>query len=194
MSTLSKGIKIGLTGAIASGKSTALDVFKSLGFFTFSADEAVKTLYEDQSFLQQLEEYIPHIRVNGAIDKAKLISALQDEGLYQSVIKCIHEGVLQKMLRFHKEHASFNTVCEVPLLFEVGWQSYFDETWVISLSDVLSLQRAMQRGMSPQLYAFLKGKQWDITQKCALADVIIGNEGSKEAFIKQIQKTIKERL
>lgn len=194
MSKLSKGIKIGLTGAIASGKSTALEVFKSLGFYTFSADEAIKQLYNDHTFCKQLAAYMPQVIVDGKINKTMLLVVLQDENLYRRVIPWMHEGVLRKMLNFHNKYAHANTVCEIPLLFEVGWQQYFDEIWCIALNDTLSKQRALQRGMSPQLYTFLKAKQWDITHKCSLADVVIFNEDTLTTFVKQLQHVIKERL
>lgn len=193
MSSLSKGIKIGLTGSIASGKSTALDVFKAHGFFVFSADHAVSELYHDIDFVHHVKQVFPHIIVDQTIDKSRLLQSLNDPVFYDQYIDMIHHGVLMKMLHFQKQHHNEKTVCEIPLLFEVSWESYFDEVWVIVVSDEVSFKRATSRGMSQQTYAFLKNKQWSIEKKRAHGTVLVHNEGTKEEFIQALTYRFKER-
>jgi dephospho-CoA kinase len=193
MHTLSKGIKIGLTGSIASGKSTALDVFAQSGFQVFSADQAVSELYHDDGFVMKVKEIFPHIIVHDVIDKTLLIQSLSDAQFYERYIHLVHDGVLVKMLTFFQNIEDQNCVCEIPLLFEAQWQKYFDEVWCIVVSESLSHKRALLRGMSESTYQFLKEKQWSIEEKCAQADVLVHNENTKEDFIVSLTQLIKER-
>lgn len=193
MHTLSKGIKIGLTGSIASGKSTALDVFAQSGFQIFSADAAVSELYHEDEFVKQIKESFPQIIVQDAIDKTLLVQALSDAQFYKRYIQLVHDGVLVKMLTFFQSVEGQNSVCEVPLLFEASWQKYFDEVWCIVVSETISHKRALLRGMSETTYQFLKEKQWSIEEKCAQADVLVHNENTKEDFILSLSQLIKER-
>jgi dephospho-CoA kinase len=194
MHTLSKGIKIGLTGSIASGKSTALNVFKAYGFQVFSADSAVSELYHDHEFVTKVYRMFPHLVIEHVIDKSKLIISLNDPTFYKQYIQLIHDHVLIKMMAFLSEHSQDHCVCEVPLLFEASWQDYFDEVWCIVVSETTSHSRAISRGMSESTYQFLKEKQWSIEEKCAQADVLVHNEFTLEEFITSLKYLIKERI
>jgi dephospho-CoA kinase len=193
MHPLSKGIKIGLTGSIASGKSTALEVFHSAGFHVFSADKAVSELYHDVEFVQKVNEMFPEIVEGDAIDKTKLILALKEAQFYDQYIQLVHDGVLLRMFKFFQSIEGQNCVCEVPLLFEAQWEDYFDEVWCIVVSESISYERAINRGMSESTYQFLKEKQWSIEEKCAQADVLVHNENTKEDFVLSLTQLIKER-
>lgn len=193
MPTVSKGIKIGITGSIASGKSTALLCFKDHGFRVFSADEAVFQLYRDPNFINQLEAKFSMLVTEGKIDKKKLYAALKSQVFYDEFIQLVHQEVLFSMRAFLKANANKPCVCEVPLLYEVGWQQYFDEVWFIGVSDDISQQRARLRGMSDEMYQFLKQHQWYIDKKKSYADVFIENNESQADFYNKLTTLIKER-
>lgn len=193
MPTVSKGIKIGITGSIASGKSTALLCFKDHGFRVFSADEAVFQLYRDHNFIKQVEMKYSMLVTEGMIDKKKLYTAFNDHVFYNEFIQLIHHEVLLKMRSFLETNANKPCVCEVPLLFEVGWQQYFDEVWCIGVSEDISQNRAQLRGMSDEMYQFLKRHQWKIDKKKINADVFIENNDSQAEFYDKLTTLIKER-
>lgn len=194
MHTVSKGIKIGLTGSIASGKSTALSCFKDHGFYIFSADEAVSQLYRDDDFIGLISNRFPKLITDKMIDKFKLIEALKDHDFHSEYIQCVHHEVLLKMLDFLEMSEDQPCVCEVPLLYEVGWQQYFDEVWCIGVSDEISHQRALRRGMSDETYQFLKQHQWSIEEKKIYADVFVENNATQHDFYDKLSTLIKERL
>lgn len=194
MQTLPKALKIGLTGSIASGKSTALNVFKQRGFAIFSADECVSSMYHDPSFINTVKQSYPQVISLESIDKSLLVKALSDPVFYEGYIHLIHDHVLRNMLAFQNDHESQTTVCEIPLLFEAGWETYFDQVWCIVINDELSFKRALERGMSASTYHFLKEKQWSIEEKSAKSHVLVHNEGTKEMFIKTLKEKIKEHL
>jgi dephospho-CoA kinase len=194
MHSLSKGITIGLTGSIASGKSTALDIFHECGFRVFSADKAVSELYHDQTFVKRVSDVFPSVIDGDVIDKSKLIISLDNPDFYNTYIQLVHDGVLEKMLVFLNTNKNENCVCEVPLLFEAKWQDYFDEVWCIVVQESISHNRAILRGMSETTYQFLKEKQYSIEEKCALADVLVHNETTLENFVRVLTEKIKERI
>lgn len=193
MHTVSKGIKIGLTGSIASGKSTALSCFKDHGFHGFSADEAVSQLYKSEEFINLIAIRFPNLVTDGMINKTMLIEALKDPQFHEHYIRFVHHEVLLKMLAFLQANNNEPCVCEVPLLYEVGWQQYFDEVWCIGVSDEISHKRAVQRGMSDETYQFLKQHQWSIEEKKIYADVFVENNSSQAEFYEQLSTLIKER-
>lgn len=98
------------------------------------------------------------------------------------------------MIAFQNKHESQPNVCEIPLLFEAGWERYFDQVWCIVINDELSFKRALERGMSASTYHFLKEKQWSIEEKSAKSHVLVHNESTKEVFIKTLRQKIKEHL
>ena len=71
-------LRLGITGSIATGKSTVLEAFKNLGVPVFSAHEAVADLYAGQA-VAPVEALFPGVAANGVIDKAKLSAALAAE-------------------------------------------------------------------------------------------------------------------
>lgn len=194
MPTVSKGINIGLTGSIASGKSTALACFQDHGFHVFSADEAVSQLYKNESFVKLVEVNFPHLITDSMIDRVKLIDALKDQHFHVTYVQFVHHEVLLKMIAFLDANKGEPCICEVPLLYEVGWQQYFDEVWCIGVKDEISHQRALRRGMSEETYQFLKQHQWSIEEKKIYADVFIENNTNQTDFYDNLTILIKERL
>lgn len=194
MPTVSKAVKIGLTGSIASGKSTALACFKDHGFHVFSADEAVSQLYKNEAFVKLVEVNFPHLITDSMIDRVRLIDALKDQLFHVKYVQFVHHEVLLKMIAFLDTNEGNPCVCEVPLLYEVGWQQYFDEVWCIGVKDEISHQRALLRGMSEETYQFLKKHQWSIEEKKIYADVFIENNTSQTDFYDKLSILIKERL
>lgn len=194
MQKVSKALKIGLTGSIASGKSTALSVFKQHGFEIFSADECVSSMYHDPQFVNSVKQSYPEVINQDLIDKSLLVKALSDPVFYEGYIHLVHDHVLKNMIEFQSNHESQPIVCEIPLLFEAGWEHYFDQVWCIVISDELSFKRALERGMSASTYHFLKKKQWSVEEKSAKSHVLVHNESTKEEFVRRLRQKIKEHL
>jgi len=194
MHTMSKAVRIGLTGSIASGKSTALLCFKNHGFHVFSADEAVSKLYKSNDFISLVALYFPNLIVDGMIDRTILVDALKDQEFHDHYIEFVHNEVLGMMLAFLQDYLHKPCVCEVPLLYEAGWQHYFDEVWCIGVNDEISHSRALSRGMSDETYQFLKKHQWSIEEKKKYSDVFVENNTSQAEFYEKLTHLIKERL
>ena len=122
-------LRLGITGSIATGKSTVLEAFKNLGVPVFSADEAVADLYAGQA-VAPVEALFPGVAANGVIDKAKLSAALAAEPSgFKRLEAVVHPLVRDRIARFMDDAESSGAalaVVEVPLLFESGYDYGFD--------------------------------------------------------------------
>src|SRR5690606_28279039 len=128
--------RIGLTGSIATGKSTVLQAFADLGVPVFSADQAVAELYAGEA-VGPVAAAFPGTAPDGVIDKVALSRALTaDPAGFARLEAIVHPLVRARIAEFldsaeRQGHAL--AVVEVPLLFESGFDYGFDAiavTWV----------------------------------------------------------------
>ena len=115
--------KLGLTGSIATGKSTALQAFADLGIPVFSSDDIVHELYRAEA-VGPVEAVFPGVTSDGAIDRAKLSEILiaHPERL-KSLEAIVHPLVRARISRFLEETAATGdklAVVDIPLLYERG--------------------------------------------------------------------------
>jgi len=87
-------------------------------------------------------------------------------------------------------------VFDVPLLFEAGWDAIPDETWVVMLPEEEQLARLCARNplMSEREARARIAAQMPLTEKCARADVIIDNSGTKEETQQRVKELWRERI
>ncbi|MDB5039089.1 MAG: Dephospho-CoA kinase [Bacteriovoracaceae bacterium] len=156
-------IRVGLTGSLASGKSTTLKYFKKHGWSTASADEMVAKIYRKKG-----------------IRKEDLIARFgrSPAGL-KRLEKWIHPLVREKTLKFIKKSKG-PVIVEVPLLFESKFDRYFDFSIFIFAPLKDRIKRVTKRGMDLQLFKFLDHQQLPPREKIRRADFIIRNRSKKD--------------
>jgi dephospho-CoA kinase len=115
--------RIGLTGSIATGKSTVLRAFADLGVPVFSADAAVAELYAGEA-VAPVEALFPGVASNGVIDRALLSQHLAaDPAGFARLEAVVHPLVRARIADFLAQAEAAGArlaVVEVPLLFESG--------------------------------------------------------------------------
>ncbi len=124
---------IGLTGAIGSGKSTALKILKELGTDTISCDDVVSSLYKDIHIIKEIEKLlkINLITENGDFNKELLRNAIaNDNSKLKTLDKFIHPLVREKLINFINKSKKNIITLEIPLLFE----SNFDDLCTITIA------------------------------------------------------------
>ncbi len=168
--------KIGLTGSIATGKSTVLNAFKALGVPVFSADAAVAELYVGPA-VAAVEALFPGTAIAGVIDKTKLSAALAaDPAGFIRLEALVHPLVRQRIAQFlaAAEHSGAPlAVVEVPLLFESGFDYGFDAIAVTMVDEAILRQRAMARpGMTVENLNTILARQLPQAEKRARADYV----------------------
>ena len=176
---------IGLTGGIASGKSTVASELTRLGARIVDADEIVHYLSaNDPTVLFAIRAVAGEgvFTEQGVLNRAALASrAFADQELLHKLEQIFHPPVLATIEAniVAARQANQNLVAVVPLLLEGGYQGLFDEVWVVSVTAELQLERLLARGgLNEQQAAAAIRSQMPLKQKELLADRILDNNGS----------------
>ncbi|SEQ23055.1 dephospho-CoA kinase [Devosia sp. YR412] len=165
--------RIGLTGSIATGKSTVLKAFSDLGVPVLSADEAVAELYAGEA-VAPVEAAFPGVTRNGAIDRTLLSQQLaKDPSGFKRLEALVHPLVRARITRFMDEAELAGhelAVVEVPLLFESGYDYGFYAVAVTWVDEAIQRQRALARpGMTVEKLDTILARQMPQADKKARA-------------------------
>ena len=171
---------IGLTGAIAAGKSEALAAFERLGAATVSTDAIVHELLGDPEVRDRLvERWGESVAPGGQIDRARVGEVVfeRPEELHW-LESLLHPLVAERMLAWWRALPADAAlaVVEVPLLFETGMQEAFDVTVSVVADDDLRASRAESRGT--ELLEGRTGRQLSQDEKAARATHVVRNDGT----------------
>lgn len=189
-----KSIVIGLTGGIATGKSTAVDYLRSLDYKIFDSDLVVKDLWDNDQKLksQILNKY--NIDIDSTDGKKTLAKLMfTDQPTKEYVESLIHPLVFDAITDFKKNNKTEKVlIIDMPLLFEVNYQTNVDKTLLIYVNSDVQLKRVMKRDKITKEEALLKiNAQISIEEKHMLSNYVIENEGSIEDLHKEIDKTLR---
>jgi len=196
-------LKVGLTGGIGSGKSTASAILAKLGSYIFDADAEAKVILDTQKEVQNniIEEFGSDIlNQNGLIDNAKLAKiAFQDEDHQIILNSIIHPFVFQEMdKQFNKisklnKHASF--IADGALIFESSMDQHLDLVLLIASSLKFRIERALNRGTLSREDIIRRNElQWTDEDKATSADYTIYNNGSEKELEEKIKIFHREHL
>lgn len=183
-------IRLGLTGSMATGKSTVANMFKTRGIAIYDADKAVHELYENEA-VAPVGEAFPQAVVNGKIDRQELSkSVLGDKEKLALLESIVHPLVHQKMHQFLEDQRALQSdlvILEIPLLFETGKAYPLDKIAVTFCDDDIQKQRALARpGMTEEKFLAIKQRQMPQAEKRARADFEIDTGTTPE----QTQQTV----
>lgn len=178
-------LKLGLTGSIATGKSTVLKAFADLGVPTFSSDEAVHELYRGAA-VPPVEAAFPGVSVDGAIDRDKLSRQLIGHPQRLRQLEAIvHPLVRTRIRSFLSEAAARGetmAVVDIPLLFENGVDWGLDAIIVTVVDEAEQRRRALARpGMTVEKLDAILARQLPQAEKVKRATYIIDTSDTIEA-------------
>lgn len=174
---------VGLTGGIASGKSTALAYFAQNGADTLSADGLVHELYQTPTVQEQLTAWF------GTCDRVELAKHIfTDKEARKKVENFLHPLVHDLAVeRIHASQKPF-VVFEVPLLFEAGWDKLTDMN-ILVVGDPTTLDaRLAARGITRAEYDRRLAAQMPDSEKALRANVLFFNGGTKEDLALKVQR------
>jgi len=191
---------VGLTGGIASGKSTVARMFEEAGVPVICTDELAHEVVKAGSrALREIESaFGPDvIGRDGELDRSAMAGAVfQDESKRKVLESIIHPRIAEEMERRKLELAQTGhgmVVVDVPLLYEVGWEKMCDAVVVVFAKPSDQERRLTDRdGLSPEGVRFRIGAQASIEEKAKAADYVIDNTGSLEQTLSQVQETLKQ--
>ena len=185
--------RIGLTGGIASGKSSVGRWLAQQGLPVLDADQfAREALKPDrQATNTVLQRYGATIQAEGteAIDRAALGRIVfEDPAERRWLEQLIHPIVRERF----DQALTLNTktpaiVLMIPLLFEAGLESLCSEIWLVDCDESQQLKRLIARdGLSPEAAQARIAAQWPLSRKRALADQVISNQGQPSDWQAQV--------
>ncbi|MBC8590839.1 dephospho-CoA kinase [Wansuia hejianensis] len=193
---------IGLTGGIASGKSTVSSILGSKGYYIIDSDEVAKDIvkpYEPayHSIIKFFGTSI--LNEDKTINRKKLGELVfSDVNLLQKLNQITHPYVFHEIRsRIAKNCSRQNIIfVDIPLLFEVyneleRHKIIFDEVWLVYVDEKTQLERLMKRNNLNLQEAKLRIEaQFPIEEKKKRATRIIDNMGDIESLIKNLNKTL----
>lgn len=168
---------LGLTGSMATGKSTVLAMFRDLGVPVISADEVVHALYEAEA-VAPLAAAFPGVTANGRVDRQKLSALLVDHPEKLAALEAIvHPLVFEKTMAFVtacREKQTTLAVLEIPLLFETANTYPLDGIAVTWCAPDIQKRRIMARpGMTVDKFETMLARQMPQDEKKKRADFLI---------------------
>lgn len=171
---------VGLTGAVASGKSAALDAFARLGAATLSTDTAVHELLATPEVAALLaERWGKRVAPEGAVDRDRVGAIVFERHEELRWLESqLHPRVGGRVAewRMGLPEDTPLAVVEVPLLFETGMDAAFDATVCVVASDALRAERAGERGVA--MLAEREANQLSQDEKAARATHVLSNDGT----------------
>jgi dephospho-CoA kinase len=193
--------RIGLTGGIASGKSSVGRLLAARGLPVLDADLYAREALAPGSAgaRQVLERYGQRVRApgtDGSVDRAALARIVfADAAERQWLEQLVHPQVRD---RFEAELARLEAtpavVLMIPLLFEAGLEALCSEVWLVDCDEQQQLQRLMARdGLERQDARARLAAQWPLARKRKLADAVIDNQGRPEQLAAQLDTVLRRR-
>ena len=186
----------GLTGGIATGKSTVGAFFRKLGAHTIDADHYAKKAVVPKSpaWHEIVTAFGPSIlQKDDEIDRAALGQIVFNDAAAQKKLEAIvhpvvRQMMLQKLEQIQKTIRPPLVILDIPLLFESGWHEMADKVVVVYAPEKLQLKRLMARdGLTEDQALARIHSQMPITTKRVLADVVIDNSRAKEDTQQQVR-------
>jgi dephospho-CoA kinase len=181
---------VGLTGTIASGKSTAAATFAEMGAAVFDADRAVHALYAGRA-APAIERAFPGTVKNGVVDREALAArVVGDPAALAKLEAIVHPLVNEEEAAFRAKAAGDGrrvAVLDIPLLLETGGAGRVDAVVVVTAPEEVLKARALKRpGMDAARYAALIARQMSDVEKRARAHFIVDTGGDFAATLRQI--------
>lgn len=191
-------ITIGLTGGIASGKSTVSKELRNLNIPVFDADEVSRNAVAKGSKGLALvaEAFGPeYLTAEGDLNRPKVSQLVfSNKEALHTLEKIIHKIVwdeAEAFLKACREQQAVVAVLDVPLLIECGWHKNVDQVWLVAVKRRQQIERAMIRsGMTEAEVTARINAQMSLDEKKKHADVVIDNSGALEATLANVHKEL----
>lgn len=192
---------IGLTGSIASGKSTVASMFSKFDIPVIDADDISRLVVEpgEQAYSEIIDTFGQGILLpDKAIDRKKLGSIIfANEEKRKQLNQIVHPAVRQKMLEERDHYVQKKHRCvvlDIPLLFESRLMHFVDTTMVVYVKENVQLTRLMNRNGYTEEEALQRiQSQMPMEEKKELAQVVLDNNGTIEETYHQLKAYLQSK-
>ncbi|WP_313800707.1 dephospho-CoA kinase [Cytobacillus sp.] len=187
-------IVVGLTGGIASGKSTVSSILIEKGITVFDADIEARLAVEkgEEAYYEIISQFGEEVlHVDESIDRGKLGSIIFHNQEKRFVLNNIVHPAVRKRMIMKKEKAVADgeklIIMDIPLLFESKLTFLVDRTLLVYVDETIQLERLMERNHLSKEDAIARiHSQMPLKEKIQLADAVINNNGTIEETKKQL--------
>ena len=194
--------KIGLTGGIASGKSTVLTYFKDKGIPYIDADIVAREVVEPgteglQAIVETFGSNVLH--ADGTLNREALGAIVfHNEEKRQLLNSCLKTHIRNRIMELTSQYEQGNTpilIYDIPLLIEGEWYTMMDEVWLVYVNETTQIERLMSRNGYTREDAIARiNSQMRLDDKRAYADIIIDNNGTPHDLTVQLNTIWRDRL
>ncbi|HCY5916617.1 TPA: dephospho-CoA kinase [Staphylococcus aureus] len=190
---------IGLTGGIASGKSTVSELLSVFGFKVVDADKAAREAVKKGSKgLAQVREVFGDeaIDENGEMNRRYMGDLVFNHPEKRLELNAIIHPIVRNIMEEEKQEylkQGYNVIMDIPLLFENELENTVDEVWVVYTSESIQMDRLMQRNnLSLEDAKARVYSQISIDKKSRMADHVIDNLGDKLELKQNLERLLEE--
>ena len=192
-------LKVAVTGSAGSGKTAVCNRLKALGLRVINTDTLAREVVVPGSrgFGEILSRFGQKVlQVDGSLNRSEMRRIItSDEDARRSLENIVHPKIIERMEReMARAVMGGRTIffVEVPLLFEAGWNDYFDVIVMVSADDEMRIQRLMARdNVSRQEAQALLQIQKPDREKIQYSDFIIKNNGSRQQLEREVERFLK---
>lgn len=191
---------IGLTGSIATGKSTVAKMFRQLGIPVIDADILAREVVEpgEDAYKEVIETFGEDILLDDKTLNRKRLGEIvfTDETKRKQLNGIVHPAIRKKMLEKRDHFIREGNQCvvlDIPLLFESKLQEFVDKVLVVYADQEIQLQRLMARNEFTEEEAMQRiQSQMPVKEKASLADAVINNNSTKEETYEQLRQLLEK--
>ena len=189
---------IGITGGIASGKSTVVEEIRLAGYQVIDADAVVHDLQAKGGQLYQalLDWLGPEIlTADGQLDRSKLSQLIFSSPEQQARSAQLQNDIIRQTLAKERDRLAQSEdlfFMDIPLLVELDYLDWFDAIWLVYVDEDKQVQRLMERNGYNQAQAQQRiAAQMPLLEKKKYATLILDNNGSLEDLQQQVRQALK---
>lgn len=190
---------IGLTGGIASGKSTVTSYLREKGYAVIDADRVVHDLQAQGGELYQalVEHFGTEILLDtGDLNRpalAERIFSSQNEIAWSNQVQgeMIRKALARERDRLAETEDLF--FMDIPLLIEQGYLDWFDQVWLVYVTEDTQLERLMERNaLTEDQVRDRLAAQMSLDEKKALVDLVLDNNSKRDHLYQQIDRVLEQ--
>ncbi len=191
---------LGVTGGVASGKSSVMRFLKRCGATVFSADEAARAVLSSARLAGDIAAaFGPEILLpDGTLDRAALGKKIFADADARKRLESLTHPPILRLLHAQIETARYESsqgsiiAIEVPLLFETNLSEWFDRIALVDASETIQIERLrLRNGLSEAEARQRLAAQWPAARKRPLADYLLDNNGPAQDLEAAVQNVIR---
>ena len=190
---------LGLTGGIASGKTTVSNYFKKLKVDVVDADEiAHEIMRAGQPVVGEIAAYFGEeiLLENGEINRERLGKIVFESDEKREKLNQIVQKKIRKKIKEERDKLLDKEliVLDIPLLYEQSYEDLVDQVMVVSVKETVQKKRLMDRNsqLTEEDAMNRIASQMSLEEKVRKADIVIDNNGSIENTMEQVRDWLKE--